>query len=113
MPPDEPPADRTEVFLGGLPRTPLAAIEAGIHAALMEFVGTREPSDVKLRMHSRGSQGSGFCFAWLPDNDSADRLVEAEEIFFCAGDYGEPRKRAGVRRARGRPDRPAHPAACD
>jgi len=102
-----------EVFVGGLPREArrLQAVEMGLHAALLAFAGgTSDPTRVKLRMHTKSSHGEGlgFAFAWMPDEQTAERLVEATEIYFvCDG----VRTRAGIRAARGRSDsRP--PPAC-
>jgi hypothetical protein len=87
-----------DVFLGGLPRSPasLAGVEAGLHDALVEFAGA-ERSAVKIRLHTKASgEGRGFGFAWLPDAATAQRLVEAKEIFF---DLDGVQTRAGIRAA--------------
>lgn len=97
-----------EVFLGGLPKatTKLAAVEMSLHAALLRFAGTSDPAAVRLRMHtaSANGQGLGFAFAWLPDEDTARRLVEATELFF---ELDGEQKRAGTRAARGGQSRAA------
>ena len=92
---------RNEVFIGALPRSPasMAAVEAGLHEALMKFAGATEPSAVKIRLHTRASgEGRGFGFAWLPDQRSAERLVELSEIFY---NFDGHQMRAGIRAARG------------
>eukprot|EP00315_Gephyrocapsa_oceanica_P024471 CAMPEP_0185469950 /NCGR_PEP_ID=MMETSP1365-20130426/98486_1 /TAXON_ID=38817 /ORGANISM="Gephyrocapsa oceanica, Strain RCC1303" /LENGTH=438 /DNA_ID=CAMNT_0028076689 /DNA_START=56 /DNA_END=1371 /DNA_ORIENTATION=+ len=99
----------TEVFLGGLPRaaSKLAAVESGLHTALLDFCATSDRSAVKLRLHSQPSgQGLGFGFAWLPDEHAAQRLVAATEIFF---ELDGKRVRAGTRAARGAPTERAAP----
>ena len=102
------PAPATnEVFIGALPRqTRLqAAIATGLHEALLHFAGTTDRASVQLRMHSSSDgRGLGIAFAWLPDAETAKRLVDAAELYF---ELNGKRVRAGIRAARGRAgDRP-------
>lgn len=90
----------TEIFLGALPRSSAsqAAVEVGLHNALLEFAGVNDRSAVKLRLHTKSSgEGRGFGFAWLPDASTAQRLVAATEIFF---NLNGVQTRAGIRAAR-------------
>ena len=106
------PAPATnEVFIGALPRqTRLqAAIATGLHEALLQFAGTTDRASVQLRMHSSSDgRGLGIAFAWLPDAETAKRLVDAAELYF---ELNGKRVRAGIRAARGRADARAPPSS--
>ena len=100
---------RREVFLGGLPRadTCLRDVEAGLHAALVAFATSSDPSAdaaaVRVRMHTHRAgalrgQGIGYAFGWLPSSACAAALAEAGELHYT---HAGMRARAGVRAARG------------
>ena len=100
-----------EVFIGALPRqTRLqAAMATGLHDALLQFAGTTDRASVQLRMHSSSDgRGLGIAFAWLPDEATAQRLVDATELYF---ELNGKRVRAGIRAARGRADARAPPSS--
>ena len=100
-----------EVFIGALPRqTRLqTAMTTGLHDALLQFAGTTDRTSVQLRMHSSSDgRGLGIAFAWLPDEETARRLVDATELYF---ELNGKRVRAGIRAARGRADARAPPSS--
>ena len=60
-------------------------------------------------MHSSSDgRGLGIAFAWLPDGETAKRLVDAAELYF---ELNGKRVRAGIRAARGRADARAPPSS--
>ena len=100
-----------EVFIGGLPRqTRLqTATATALHDALLQFAGTTDRASVQLRMHSsKDGRGLGIAFAWLPDKETAQRLVIATELYF---ELNGKRTRVGIRAARGRGDSRAPPSS--
>ena len=100
-----------EVFIGALPRQARlqTAIATALHDALLQFAGTTDRTSVQLRMHSSSDgRGFGIAFAWLPDEETAQRLVAATELHF---EVEGKRTRAGIRAARGRADARAPPSS--